>query len=90
MPSFPTRPELVAMIAQAMKDRNPGMYEELWATGALALVLERRASQAEDSNREGLSNLLEASGPTHEEIVAAAYFARDLAVENAIVQATDF
>ena len=78
------------MIAQAMKDRNLGMYEELWATGSLDLVLERRASQAEDSYRDGLSRMLEASGLTHEEIVAAAYFARNLAVENAVHQATDF
>jgi hypothetical protein len=90
MPTFPTRQELVAMIVQAMKDRNPALYEELWATGSLALALERRASQAEDSYLAGLSGMLEASGRTHDEIVTAAYLARDLAVENAIHQATDF
>ena len=90
IPTLPSRCELVAIIAQAMREQAPDIYEELWATGALDRVLEWRASQAEDSYHDGLSRVMEARGETHQEIVAASFAARDEAARQAVNQATDF
>lgn len=90
MPPLPPPHRLIDLIAQAMKDRVPRMYQELKASGELAKVLEDRAEQAQASYENGLSKMLEAQGETHQEMVNAATQARDEAARQAIEQATEF
>ena len=56
MPAFPHRPQLEAIIAQAMKDNAPELYRELRHSGSLAAAKGTRADVVEEAFEIGMSD----------------------------------
>jgi len=95
MPSLPPRTRLKALIEQAMKERVPGMYQELKGSGELEEVLETRADQAQSSYEVALSEatsraLTAERNLSQQETVNELTQARNEAARGALDQAVEF